>query len=170
MNIDHNKIRKLVKLVEQNGLSELTIEEDGQTVTIKADHSSASAGVHAMPHPASMPGPAPFHENEFVHEEFEDVEVEIPVSTEHFFEIKSPMVGVFYRHPSPDMPPYSEVGDYVELGQTIGLIEAMKVFSEVPTEVAGRVVSLPVENGTLVQQGDVLAIIDTSSTDIPTWE
>jgi acetyl-CoA carboxylase biotin carboxyl carrier protein len=66
------------------------------------------------------------------------------------------MGGVFYRSPSPDTAPYVEVGDRVEVGQTIGIIEAMKVFSEVPSEHAGTVLELAAKNGSLVRQGDPL--------------
>ena len=73
------------------------------------------------------------------------------------------MVGVFYRSPSPEDPPFIHVGDIVRVGQPIGLIEAMKVFSEVPAEIAGRVVEIPVESGKLVQQGQPLVYIEPAS-------
>ena len=74
--------------------------------------------------------------------------------------LKSPMVGVFYQSPSPDDPPFVAVGDFVKVGQPIGLIEAMKVYSEVPSEVAGRVTEMPVESGKLVQQGQPLIFVE----------
>ena len=86
------------------------------------------------------------------------------VDESHLFRIESPMTGVFYRTPAPDEPSYVEVGDEIEEGQTIGLIEAMKVFSEVPSEVSGRVVDIPAAGGKLVQAGDVLVVVDTSGT------
>ena len=70
------------------------------------------------------------------------------------------MVGVFYQSPSPDDPPFVSVGDFVKVGQPIGLIEAMKVYSEVPSEVSGRVVEMPVESGKLVQQGQPLIFVE----------
>jgi acetyl-CoA carboxylase biotin carboxyl carrier protein len=74
--------------------------------------------------------------------------------------LESPMVGVFYQSPSPDDPPFVSVGDFVRVGQPIGLIEAMKVYSEVPSEVAGRVTEMPVESGSLVQQGQPLIFVE----------
>ncbi|MCL6474632.1 MAG: acetyl-CoA carboxylase biotin carboxyl carrier protein [Firmicutes bacterium] len=71
-------------------------------------------------------------------------------------ELCAPMTGVFYRATSPDAPPYVEVGDFVEEGQTVCLIEAMKVFNEVPAERSGRVVEICASNGQLVEQGAVL--------------
>jgi len=157
MRIDYDRIKKLVSLVEDNQLTELAVEEDGLSITIKAESSAAAApvaqasalvevqGCHAPASEALLPErtaqqPAP----------------------EHVFEITSPMIGVFYRRPSPDSPPYVEAGDLIEAEQTVGLIEAMKVFSEVLSEVAGRVVTVPAESGKLVQQGDVLLVVDTS--------
>jgi acetyl-CoA carboxylase biotin carboxyl carrier protein len=71
-------------------------------------------------------------------------------------ELCAPMTGVFYRATSPDAAPYVEVGDFVEEGQTVCLIEAMKVFNEVPAERSGRVVEICASNGQLVEQGAVL--------------
>jgi acetyl-CoA carboxylase biotin carboxyl carrier protein len=71
-------------------------------------------------------------------------------------ELRAPMTGVFYSAPSPDAPPYVEVGDFVEEGQTICLIEAMKVFNEVPAERSGKVVEICATSGQLVEQGAVL--------------
>ena len=76
--------------------------------------------------------------------------------------LESPMVGVFYLSSSPEDPPFVVVGDMVKVGQTIGLIEAMKVYSEVPSELSGRVVELPVVSGKLVQQGQALIYVEPS--------
>jgi acetyl-CoA carboxylase biotin carboxyl carrier protein len=154
MTVDIDKIKKLVALVEQNHLTEITVEEGDTSVTVKADiagETTAPAAAATQPYYEAPLEPAAYVEPA----EQEEV-------NGNLFQIKSPMIGVFYRYPSPDSPPFTEEGDEIEEGQTIGLIEAMKVFSEIPSEVAGRVVSLPVENGKLVQQGDVLVVIDTS--------
>jgi biotin carboxyl carrier protein len=75
-------------------------------------------------------------------------------------EIRAPLIGLFYRSPAPDAPPYVRLGDWIEPGQTVGLIEAMKVFNEITSEVAGRVAALPAANGELVQAGQVLIVVE----------
>ena len=159
MSINYEKIKRLVAIVEQNELTELAVEEDGISITIKAEPASDMASV-SMPvaqanacigvQPCTTP----------VLQLSQEEKLAVGTSAENLFEIKSPMIGVFYRAPSPDSPLYVEVGDEVEIGQTIGLIEAMKVFSEVPSDVAGRVVAIPAGNGKLVQQEDVLIVVD----------
>ena len=164
MSIDYEKIKRLISLVEENRLTGLEVEEDGLSITIRAELSapvtpssmpvaqaSTLIEVQACEAPVSRPSPAK-----------QAVEQPAP---EHLFKIASPMIGVFYRQPSPDSLPYVEVGDIIEAEQTVGLIEAMKVFSEVLSEVAGRVVAIPAENCKLVQQGDVLVVVDTSGTE-----
>ena len=75
--------------------------------------------------------------------------------------IMSPLVGVFYRAASPDSPSFVEVGDTVEVGQTIGIVEAMKVFNEITADQAGTVIAIPVKNGALVQVDQPLVVLDT---------
>ncbi|MCX6375997.1 MAG: acetyl-CoA carboxylase biotin carboxyl carrier protein [Armatimonadetes bacterium] len=156
MSIDYEKIKNLISLVEENGLTELAVEEDGFSVTIKAESYAEPAHVANAP---ANPG---------VQVQAQPIEViigplgESEAKPAHLVELLSPMIGVFYRKPSPDSPSFVEVGDEIEVGQTIGLIEAMKVFSEVPSEVAGHVVSIGAENGKLIQQGDILVVVDVS--------
>ncbi len=80
---------------------------------------------------------------------------DVPV-TARLVDLRAPMTGVFYRASSPDAPPYVDVGDFVEEGQIICLIEAMKVFNEIPAERSGRIVEICAESGQLVEQGTVL--------------
>lgn len=156
MPIDHDKIKKLISLVEQNGLTELAVEEEGLSITIRAE-AAVAPQVVAMPVTGVAIGvecPAG--------EVIEAMSLEA-ADESHLFRIESPMTGVFYRTPAPDQPDYVEIGDAIEVGQTIGLIEAMKVFSEVPSEVAGRIVEITAAGGNLVQAGDVLVIVDISA-------
>ncbi len=76
--------------------------------------------------------------------------------------VLAPVTGTFYGAPKPDQPAFVEAGDTVEVGQVIGLIEAMKVFSEIHADVAGIVVEISVRNGSLVQHGDVLLYVDSA--------
>lgn len=151
-------VRTLAQLVAAHGLSELTIEESGVTLTVKAAVSAPAAAVPtammAVPaHPHLLtPAQSPAYSETAV------LTPSKPKTTA--IAMESPMVGVFYQSPSPDDPPFVSVGDFVKVGQPIGLIEAMKVYSEVPSEVAGRVTEMPVESGKLVQQGQPLIFVE----------
>jgi biotin carboxyl carrier protein len=87
----------------------------------------------------------------------------LPQSRERLQEIRAPLVGVFYQAPTPDAPPYVGVGDWIEPGQTVGLIEAMKVFSEITSEIEGRVTAIPVADGELVAAGQVLMVVEAAA-------
>jgi len=117
------------------------VEEAGLKVTIRG---TSSGAVETPRSPAARPAsPAGLADED-----------------ERFHPVLSPMTGVFYRTASPEAPPFVEVGDRVEEGQTIGLIEAMKVFSEIPADRSGRVHEVLVPNGQLVSQGDLLMRLD----------
>ena len=153
-------VRTLARLVAAHGLSGLTVEEAGVVLTVKASVATPAAlapvlggsvMVPAHPHlltPAQSPA----------YSETPVLTPPPPKSTA--IALESPMVGVFYQSPSPDDPPFVSVGDFVRVGQPIGLIEAMKVYSEVPSEVSGRVTEMPVESGKLVQQGQPLIFVE----------
>jgi acetyl-CoA carboxylase biotin carboxyl carrier protein len=141
------EIARLIKLVEQRGLSELIVEEADRRVVIRGvGYQRKQSGAAAA---APAPSGAPLLQAEAPHIHFDE-----PAPPEERISVVSPMVGVFYRSPSPDAAPYVEVGDRVEVGQTIGMIEAMKVFSEVPSDHAGRVAELAAENGQLVKTNE----------------
>ena len=74
--------------------------------------------------------------------------------------MKATLTGVYYASPSPDTAPFINIGDTVTIGQTIALIEAMKVFNEIPSEVAGRVIAIKAQNGDVVKKGDILFQIE----------
>ncbi len=74
--------------------------------------------------------------------------------------VRSPLIGVFYRSSAPDAPPFAAIGDTVSEGQTVCIVEAMKVFNEIKAEWRGRVVAIPAENGKLVQAGEPLVVLE----------
>lgn len=135
--LDLQAIAKLIHLVETRGLEELQVEEGAVRVTVRrgppTDAPQLAAAVPTAQQPA---GPAP--------------------ETRQRTIIAAPMVGVFYRASAPDERAFVEVGDHVEVGQTIGIIEAMKVFSEIPSDHAGRCVEVVARSGQLVQAGEPL--------------
>jgi len=153
-------LKRLAMLVSENGLSELTVEENGVTVTVKATAEAApdpaTLTVQAHPHLLAQ---APAYSQTVVTAPSPILSAK-PSRATTAVALESPMVGVFYQSPSPEDPPFVVVGDSVKVGQTIGLIEAMKVYSEVPSEIAGRVIEMPVESGKLVQQGQALIYVE----------
>jgi hypothetical protein len=154
-------VQRLAQLVEENGLSELRYEEDDLKITLRTAsfHRVTSPATIAVPSSvAPLPGATPPAESttgELLMEVGEEAE-----DDSDLVRIEAPMMGVFYRAPALDAPPFIEVGDMVELGQTIGLIEAMKVFSEVPSEASGRVKAIPAQSGALVQPGEALILLE----------
>jgi acetyl-CoA carboxylase biotin carboxyl carrier protein len=138
-----NRIEELVDLFVQEALSDLTVEEEGLYVEITGPR-IAVAPVYATPAAAAAPVAA----------------ARGPRREAHWENVQSPMTGVFYRASAPDQPAFIDIGQTVSVGQTIGLIEAMKVFSEVPSPVAGRVVEIPAANAALVAEGDPLIVVD----------
>ena len=151
LEVDISAVKKLVELVETYHLEELTVEEADLSITVKGRAAQTTpivvqSGVQQMPQEA-VHEEQTFEVEEAPQEEIVDINV---------VDITSPLVGVFYRSPSPDAGPFVEPGDKIEVGTEIGLIEAMKVFSPIPSEIAGEVVEIVAANGKLVQMGDVL--------------
>jgi acetyl-CoA carboxylase biotin carboxyl carrier protein len=145
------EIRRLIRLVQRTGIGELEISSSGRTVRISASAGHAAGG----PAPAATTlavagGPA--------------VAMATPPAagtaaappTEHLMSITSPMVGTFYRAPAPDADPYVERGDIIEVGQTVCIVEAMKLMNEIESEVRGRVVRILVDNAHPVEFGQKL--------------
>lgn len=150
------EVAQLIRLVESQNLSELIVEEDDKRITIRGkSYSVKRAPVTAAVQTTAAGAPEAWIELP------EDEEADLAAADEAAaakarISVSSPMVGVFYRSSGPDTAPYVEVGDHVDVGQIIGLIEAMKVFSEVPSEVAGTVAEIVATNGELVRSGDPL--------------
>jgi len=142
---DLEEVASLIRLVEERGLAELSVEEDGRRIAIK--------GVVPCDPPAAVPAAS---QPRRVRPRRPARQGAPPLAADNRVAVTAPMVGVYYRSPSPDAAPFVDVGDRVEAGQVIGIIEAMKVFSEVPSEHSGTVVEVAVENGTLVRQGQPL--------------
>ena len=142
------ELRQLIRLVQRTGIGELEVSSGGRTVRISA-HGTASA-VIASPQAASATAPATAA-----------APAKAPdAPADHLKAITSPMVGTFYRAPAPDADPYVEVGTSVEVGQTVCIIEAMKLMNEIESEVKGRIVHILVENAQPVEFGQKLFLVE----------
>lgn len=135
-------LRGLAQIVKEEQLSELSLESDGVRLYLKGT-SPGTTVVLAAPVGAAAPPPAEKKESGLI-------------------PIVSPMVGVFYRAPSPNDPTFVEVGDTVSIGQVVGVVEAMKVFNEITSEVEGVVAEIPVQNAQLIETGTPLVLVKKS--------
>lgn len=153
--MDINLIRRLVKLVETSGISELEIDENDSRIYISKYGSGAPGPVNytvaQMPQAAPAPAPqasAPAAPAAAVVEH-----------AEKLHEIKSPIVGTFYRSPAPDADSYVKVGDRVEQGSVLCIVEAMKLMNEIECDISGTVEKILVDNGKPVEYGQVLFLV-----------
>jgi acetyl-CoA carboxylase biotin carboxyl carrier protein len=152
--MDLRKLKKLIDLVQESGIAELEITEGEEKVRIvKGGQVSVSpAAVHAAPTHAPAPDPRPVAGLPATAPAEPPAAPEGPV-------IKAPMVGTFYRSPSPDAKPFVEVGQTVKEGDTICIIEAMKLMNEIEADAAGVVKAILVENGQPVEYGQPLFVL-----------
>ena len=146
--MDVRKLKKLIDLVQESGISELEITEGEEKVKIVKSGGSAIA--YSAPAPALAPTPAPVLTPASA--------VAAVASQGHV--VKSPMVGTFYRSPSPGAKTFVEVGDTVKSGDTICIIEAMKLLNEIECDKDGVIKAILVENGQPVEYGEPLVVID----------
>jgi acetyl-CoA carboxylase biotin carboxyl carrier protein len=162
--IDLEQIRELLTVVSATDVTELTIEFGDQKITVKKSP-PAIAVAEAKPivvkteHLAPAP-PLPKLSQPAPETKDETAAPEAHEGTNGFVEITSPMVGTFYRSPSPDAAPFVQIGDRVAVGQTVCIIEAMKLMNDMPAEVGGKVVKILVDNGTTVEYGQPLFLVD----------
>lgn len=146
--MDLRKLKKLIDLVEESGIAEIEVTEGEEKVRITRT-TAAAAPVYAAPAPAAAPVAAPAA-----------TPAAAPAARDLSNAQKSPMVGTFYRAPGPNAAAFVEVGQQVKAGDTLCIIEAMKLMNEIEAEKSGVVKEILVENGTPVEYGEPLFIIE----------
>lgn len=149
--MDLRKLKKLIDLVEESGIAEIEVTEDEEKVRIT--RTIAAAPVYAAPVPAAAPAATP------AAAPVAASAPAAPAARDLSEAQKSPMVGTFYRAPGPNAAPFVEVGQQVKAGDTLCIIEAMKLMNEIEAEKSGTVKEILVENGTPVEFGEPLFII-----------
>ena len=149
MKMDLDQLRKLIQLLEESTLTEIEIEQDDDRIRLRREPPSilATAPVEASP-PFATRAEAAAPENP-------------PPASEGTY-VTSPFVGTFYRSPSPDAVAFVEVGDLIQPGHVLCIVEAMKLMNEIEAEIEGRIVEVLVENGKPVEYGGRLFRIETS--------
>jgi acetyl-CoA carboxylase biotin carboxyl carrier protein len=151
--MDIRKVKKLIELLEESGISEIEISEGEESVRISRYPKQAAISVApalpmaAAPAPAAPAAPAAV-----------PAPAAPPAKSGH--QVTAPMVGTFYAGPAPGAKPFVEIGTEVKPGDTLCVIEAMKMMNQIESEVAGRVVSVLVENGSPVEFGQLLFVIE----------
>lgn len=174
-----SEIQELIKFVSKSGVSEVEIEDKDFKINIKTPPFKRGKQVHnqqvepqqvvaqmipapqmAMPQQmpaaapqAPAPAPAPVEQSNTA--EKKEVEEE-----KNYIEIKSPMIGTFYRKPSPDKAEFAKVGDTIKEGDTVCVIEAMKLFNEIESEVSGKIVKVLVDDSTPVEYDQPLFLVE----------
>ncbi|MEQ6169060.1 acetyl-CoA carboxylase biotin carboxyl carrier protein [Ekhidna sp. MALMAid0563] len=150
------EIQELINFLSESGLEEVNIETDNFKVSIKRSAeqhviasapAAAPAPVPAAPAPQAAPAPAAD---------------DAPAGDSNLVEIKSPMIGTFYRSPNPESPSFVEVGSSVKAGDPVCIIEAMKLFNEIESEVSGKIVKVLVDNAQPVEYDQPLFLVDPS--------
>jgi acetyl-CoA carboxylase biotin carboxyl carrier protein len=152
--MDLRKLKKLIDLVEESGISELELTEGEEKVRISRNMSNSSMPMQFAPQyfqaPAQQAAPAAPAATV--------AEVAAPAAVEGHV-VKSPMVGTFYRSPSPDSKSFVDIGSTVNVGDTLCIVEAMKLLNEIEADHAGVIKAILVENGQPVEYGEPLFII-----------
>jgi acetyl-CoA carboxylase biotin carboxyl carrier protein len=156
---DVDRIRRLVRLMEEHDLSEVDLRQQGERIKLRRGADMSQYIPIAAP-PAASPAPvAPATQSPAL-----PAAPAVAVDGPHIVTIKAPMVGTFYGRPNPDTDWFVKVGSVIQSETVICIIEAMKVFNEIPAEVRGKVVAILVENEQSVEYGKPLFKIDTSAT------
>jgi len=151
---DVRKIRRLVELMKEHGLSEIDIQQGEVRIQLRREGATVvpPVALPALPSAPALPNPpAP-----------ESVAPDAASgAAKGIAVIHSPMVGTFYAAPDPESPPFVKVGDHVGPETTVCIVEAMKVFNQIPAELSGRITAVLVENGAPVEFGQPLFRVDT---------
>jgi acetyl-CoA carboxylase biotin carboxyl carrier protein len=152
--MDIQEIKQLIKIVEKSDIGEIELVEEGRKIRISKNSRLSSSGGpgNGMVNPVYIQSPMPAPQSVMVPQEAAD--------SDKYYEVRSPMVGTFYRSPAPDADPYVEVGDSVSEGTTLCIIEAMKLMNEIESEIQGRISQILVENTQPVEYNQVLFLIE----------
>jgi acetyl-CoA carboxylase biotin carboxyl carrier protein len=160
------EIKELISLVSESAIKEFQIKNGEFEVLIRTDKDTDAPimGSHTMAssHPTMVSQAMPQAVPSIVDADLPPVK-EVVASTAHLIEVKSPMVGTFYRSPAPEKPVYVQIGDSINAGSVVCVIEAMKLFNEIESEVSGKIVKVLVDDASPVEYDQVLFLIDPNA-------
>jgi acetyl-CoA carboxylase biotin carboxyl carrier protein len=158
MQLDHDQLQKLLALLGESDIQEFKLEGDDFRLEVRRNLPAAAQPVPGLPPslPVAVPPPAPAVAPAVLAEVPSAPPPVAAASRSDLVEITAPMVATFYRSPGPGEPVFVEPGSRITVGQTVCILEAMKLMNELEAEVSGEVVEILVENGTPVEFGQVL--------------
>ncbi|MDR6786210.1 acetyl-CoA carboxylase biotin carboxyl carrier protein [Pedobacter africanus] len=155
--MDIKQIQELIKFVSRSGVNEVAIEQENFKITIKTNQAPTIVQATVPPQIAPAVVPAAAAPQPVAPTEPKAAPVE---DTSKYITIKSPMIGTFYRSASPEKPSFVNVGDEIASGKVVCIIEAMKLFNEIESEVSGRIVKVLVENASPVEYDQPLFLVE----------
>lgn len=158
--MDIKQIQELVKIINKTNIGEISIEEEGFKITIKQKEEQIQT---IMAAPQAMYAPAPAAMPAAPATAAPSADVKAPAAqpkADNLITIKSPMIGTFYRRSSPDKPVFVEVGTEISAGKVLCIIEAMKLFNEIESEVSGKIVKILVEDASPVEYDQPLFLVE----------
>jgi len=161
--MDIKEIQNLIKFVAKSGASEVKLEMEDVKITIRTGSAKTETTIVQAAPMASMPqaAPAPIAVQPIVEKTPESVK---PAESDDskYITVKSPIIGTFYRKPAPDKPNFVEIGSSIKAGDTVCVIEAMKLFNEIESEVSGKIVKVLVDDSSPVEFDQPLFLVDPS--------
>ncbi len=165
--MDIRKVKKLIELLEESGIAEIEITEGEEAVRISRYPATAPAAAPVVQAPAPVAVPVAPQAATPPAQAAEPApavaqETPPPAADSGGHRVAAPMVGTFYRSSSPEAEPFVKVGDTIRAGDTLCIIEAMKMMNQIEADVSGKVLSCEIENGTPVEYGQALFVIETS--------
>jgi acetyl-CoA carboxylase biotin carboxyl carrier protein len=160
--MDYKQIQELIKLINKSNIGELSIEEKDFKILIKQKKERDQQASFIAPSAIQQPVFAqPVHETGAVQPQpIAQAPAESAAKTDNLITIKSPMIGTFYKRPSPDKPNFVEVGDEITPGKVVCIIEAMKLFNEIESEVSGKVVKVLLDDASPVEYDQPLFLVE----------
>jgi acetyl-CoA carboxylase biotin carboxyl carrier protein len=160
--MDIKQVQELVKIINKTNISEISIEEEGLKITIRQKEDAVQNFISAPAPQHYAPAPVPAPVAPAAAPAAPAKTIEAAKAADNLLTIKSPMIGTFYRSPSPDKPMFVNIGDEVENGKVVCIIEAMKLFNEIESEVKGKIVKILVEDASPVEYDQPLFLVDPS--------
>jgi acetyl-CoA carboxylase biotin carboxyl carrier protein len=157
--MEYKQIQELIKTINKSNISELSIEEKDFKITIKQEQTTIEPQ-YIMTAPAAMPVAAPAMAAPAGTPAAATPSPAPAAASTNQITVKSPMIGTFYRSAGPDKAPFVNVGDEIKAGQVVCIIEAMKLFNEIESEVSGRIVKVMVDDASPVEYDQALFIVE----------